>query len=767
MAPSGMRKIVGWCDDGVRDGWRVETWCGGVYECSGAHRFWVRSPDGTEGWKCADELSEQDYVAIARGRADFGSRVLDNEEAYALGLLIADGSLGDSRPKGTVSLRIDKQVPVLERVAPTIRKWQLATKPYVNARTSIRPTNPRHAVLVAGSVRWPEFLLSNFGLHLGYSETRSVPTAVLEGNRDTVRFFLKGYFDGDGWCDTSAKVSTASRLLAEQVRALLLGLGVACRLKVKATTKLPAHVIEVNDTITFAKEVGFTPYGLTKDKNFAAVLVSAGNTNVDTVPYLGEVIREAARSVIAYRHHVASVRNISAYYADRRPSRTVLGEWLAWLPDSPALRELRRVYDDDYFWSRVVSKRQSAVGRIDCEVEGDHAYISNGAVSHNTMIFQLPAVMRRDRPVLVISPLIALMRSQVQRALKEGIPAAALTSQYTPRQQREVIDQIPNLSLLYVAPERFEDSRFLDAIRRTPPWLVAIDESHSVSDWGLSFRPAYRFARDMLVQSGLDEGLQWLALTASATEEVVADLRQQYGMQDAKLYRFSCDRPNLDYVVERCVRGMKMVKIQRLVESSLSDGGCAIVYTQSRREAEELAEWFRKSNPRRPCKHYHAGIGKPQRAEVERLFFDKEIDVVFSTCAFGMGIDRSDVRLVVMHGMPKSIEDFYQMAGRAGRDGERCKAVALYAGDDDYKKREWLIKNGHDLENNRFKENYGMHDPKFAQAIDQQLRLLKQLDWFMRSRECRAVLLRRYFGEKDGVACGRCDACKFSMGGRP
>jgi ATP-dependent DNA helicase RecQ len=358
------------------------------------------------------------------------------------------------------------------------------------------------------------------------------------------------------------------------------------------------------------------------------------------------------------------------------------------------------------------------------------------------------------------------MRDQVQRALSLGIPAVAVTSQHSPSELAKVMAAMPRACLIYAAPERFDNATFHTMLSVNPPWLVAADESHSVGEAGLSFRPAYRFVRDLLDRRSTGFDTQWLAVTASATEEVVQDIRDTFRMQQARLIRLSCDRPNLSYRVQTCPTSEKFREVKRLLDLHLKDGGAAIVYTLKRTDAEELASYL-QSRGRRAL-HYHAGMTKKgERQGVEEAFFSKSVDVVVATSAFGMGIDRSDVRLVCMAGMPKSPEDFYQMAGRAGRDGRPSVAVTLYDERRDYNFRKWLINSGKDLSENQYSQRYGFSDAKFEQAKARQLDLLAAVDRFLRSWNCRAVLLRRYFGEEPGQPCGNCDNCLQAKVARP
>lgn len=373
-----------------------------------------------------------------------------------------------------------------------------------------------------------------------------------------------------------------------------------------------------------------------------------------------------------------------------------------------------------------------------------------------SVCFQLPALLRQDRPVLVISPLIALMRDQVQQALGRGIPAVAVTSQNTPAENRRILANLHRTSLIYAAPERLDNGNFAQALSACPPWLVALDESHSVgSEAGLAYRPAYRFVEEFLRGA---QRPQWLGLTASATPDTIDDIRERLGLQRAKLVRLSCDRPNLRYRVEHVTVGQKLGRLAAILKQHRG-GGAAIVYCAFRKDCEELVAPFLQRELGVAVRHYHAGMKAPERREVEGLFFGRRLDVVVATCAFGMGIDRPDVRCVVMHGMPKSVEDFYQSVGRGGRDGEVCQAVALYDAREDLRKRRWLIQNGRDLEKNQYTTERGWTDDKFKDAQERQLDLLDECDKFLRSRFCRSQLLRRYFGEEPGAPCGTCDNC--------
>jgi ATP-dependent DNA helicase RecQ len=259
------------------------------------------------------------------------------------------------------------------------------------------------------------------------------------------------------------------------------------------------------------------------------------------------------------------------------------------------------------------------------------------------------------------------------------------------------------------------------------------------------------------------EAPQWLTVTASATAATLADVQSRLGLEQAQVIRFTVDRPNLTYRVENLSVGGKLFRIPKLLREALGDcekgSGAAIIYTLSRTDAEELSGYLQSQ--KFPADFYHAGLPPKKREEVERRFFSKELNIVCSTCAFGMGIDRSDVRLVVMHGMPKSVEDLYQSMGRAGRDGKPSRCVALYDPSRDFEKRKWLINNGKNVE--RMAETFtdrGYSDAKLEEAREQQHALLRRVDTFLRSNRCVVQGLKVYFDEPAGEPCGRCSSCK-------
>jgi ATP-dependent DNA helicase RecQ len=296
-----------------------------------------------------------------------------------------------------------------------------------------------------------------------------------------------------------------------------------------------------------------------------------------------------------------------------------------------------------------------------------------------SLCYQLPALMRDDL-TLVVSPLVSLMQDQVD-ALAAAAPgrAALVNAQRDAADNRAALERAAagELRLLYVAPERFSSAPFLESMRDTKIGLFVVDEAHCVSQWGHDFRPDY---------FRLADAARWLqaeaiiASTATATPQVANDIAVRLGLRDAVRVSTGFDRPNLSFAVLPCASTQAK---HRHIASALSEPGAtpAIVYAGTRAGAEKLAGHL-QSALEGAVGVYHAGLGRDQRAEVQRRFMDGRLDVVVATNAFGMGIDKADVRTVCHESVPGSIEAYYQEAGRAGRDGRPARALLFAEGRD-------------------------------------------------------------------------------------
>jgi ATP-dependent DNA helicase RecQ len=307
-----------------------------------------------------------------------------------------------------------------------------------------------------------------------------------------------------------------------------------------------------------------------------------------------------------------------------------------------------------------------------------------------SLCYQLPAIVLGERGgvTLVVSPLIALMKDQVDVLRSRNVSAVALTSAAGTEEQREILDGIRSgaFTLIFVAPERFRSPRFVEALQATASRiaLVAIDEAHCISEWGHDFRPDYRRLGQVIADL---KPPRLAAFTATATPEVRVDIAVQLGMVDARLHVRGFDRPNLHYVVQKS--GGAADKSEQLAELvRMRDGGVALVYAATRKNAETYAAALKKAGMR--ARVYHAGLEDTVREKAQDVFMAGELDVIVATNAFGMGVDKSNIRLVVHADIPRSPEAYYQEAGRGGRDGKPTKCVLLF-NHGDIRLQEFLI----------------------------------------------------------------------------
>lgn len=292
-----------------------------------------------------------------------------------------------------------------------------------------------------------------------------------------------------------------------------------------------------------------------------------------------------------------------------------------------------------------------------------------------SVCYQLPALLL-DGLAIVVSPLLALMKDQVDALARNGVAAAAINSTVPREEQAAILRSAAEgaLRLLYVAPERFQDGRFTAALRGVRVSLLAIDEAHCISQWGHDFRPSYRDLGGVRARLG-DPPV--VALTATADPKVREDIAARLELRDADVRVAGFDRPNLRFHAVR-VKSQKE-KLERVAELLEALGGeaSAIVYCATRKRVESLTEALQRRHVR--CARYHAGMEEADRARIQNAFARDSLRVIVATNAFGLGIDKPDVRLVVHHDLPESIEAYYQEAGRAGRDGDPAECVLLFA----------------------------------------------------------------------------------------
>ncbi|HKT15760.1 MAG TPA: DNA helicase RecQ [Allosphingosinicella sp.] len=367
---------------------------------------------------------------------------------------------------------------------------------------------------------------------------------------------------------------------------------------------------------------------------------------------------------------------------------------------------------------------------IDRVMAGRHTLAVMPTGSGKSLCYQIPA-LARPGTALIISPLIALMHDQIRAAQAFGIAAAALTSADDDRQA--VIERLKqgDLDLLYAAPERATGEGFRQLLRQVPLALVAIDEAHCVSEWGHDFRPDYRLLRPLLDEHG---DVPRLALTATADHQTRADIAVQLGIPADGLVLAGFDRPNIRYHVR------PRDNLGKQLKDLLADQpGPGIVYAPTRAAAERIAE--RIASDGRAAGVYHAGLEPAVRARAQAAFVASEQMVMVATIAFGMGIDKPDVRFVAHAGLPKSIEAYYQETGRAGRDGDPAQAWLFWGAEDFSRARRRIAT---EVAENR------------RQGERQRLNALGAL---AETASCRRALLLRHFGEDPPERCGNCDNC--------
>jgi len=313
---------------------------------------------------------------------------------------------------------------------------------------------------------------------------------------------------------------------------------------------------------------------------------------------------------------------------------------------------------------------------IEAALAGRDALIVLPTGGGKSLCYQLPPLVT-GKPTLVISPLIALMADQLDGLKLLGVNAVAVHSQLDPGEARDAFDRIRlgDAKVILTSPERALTAGFLTAINAIPGGLgaLAIDEAHCVSHWGHDFRPEYRRLRELRANLG---NPPCQAFTATATPRVQDDIVEQLGLQDPIVEVGHVDRPNLTYRIKRRERATAQVADAIKKAQEGDPGSAAIVYCLSRKDAEEMASGLAAQGI--DAKHYHAGLAANKRKKIQDAFTRERLDVVVATVAFGMGIDRSNVRLVVHACMPKSIEAYQQEAGRAGRDGLPAECLLLY-----------------------------------------------------------------------------------------
>ncbi|HEY6837985.1 MAG TPA: DNA helicase RecQ [Geobacteraceae bacterium] len=374
--------------------------------------------------------------------------------------------------------------------------------------------------------------------------------------------------------------------------------------------------------------------------------------------------------------------------------------------------------------------QEEVIGRI---CGGGDAFVLMPTGGGKSLCYQVPA-LARPGTALVVSPLISLLKDQVDALTANGVAAAAYNSSHGEKEARRVLAEFHSgrLDLLYVAPERLMSPAFLERLNTVPLALFAIDEAHCVSQWGHDFRPEYVALGRLRT---LFPDVPLLALTATADPQTRGDIVRNLGLGSAPLFIGGFDRPNIRYtVVEKQKPFNQLTAFLRE-----RPGSPGIVYALSRKRVEEVAEKLAASGIAAAA--YHAGLPDRERQRVQEAFQRDDLQVVVATVAFGMGIDKPNVRFVVHYDLPKNIESYYQETGRAGRDGLPAEALLLF-GYGDIAISRALIENGTNAEQVRI-----------------ELHKLNAMVGFAEALTCRRRVLLGYFGERLEEDCGNCDVC--------
>ncbi|MBR3434881.1 MAG: DNA helicase RecQ [Bacteroidales bacterium] len=378
---------------------------------------------------------------------------------------------------------------------------------------------------------------------------------------------------------------------------------------------------------------------------------------------------------------------------------------------------------------------------INSILDGHDTFVIMPTGGGKSLCYQLPAMIR-EGTAIVVSPLIALMKNQVDAVrytAGQECVAHFLNSSLSKLQTKEVKDDLlkGGTKLLYVAPETLSKEDTVEFLKQLPISFFAIDEAHCISEWGHDFRPEYRRLRDAIDSINCHAPI--LALTASATPKVQQDIIKNLKMEHAKLFISSFNRPNLYYEVRH--KPDSTVELHKEIVKFIrqNEGKSGIIYCLTRKRVEDLAELLQLNGIK--ALPYHAGLENKVRAENQDKFLMEEVNVIVATIAFGMGIDKPDVRFVIHYDIPKSLEGYYQETGRAGRDGGEGQCIAFYS--------------EHDIERlYKFFTDKNITEQEMAQQ------LVQEVVSYAESSACRRLNLLRYFGEDyPAENCGNCDNC--------
>ena len=369
-----------------------------------------------------------------------------------------------------------------------------------------------------------------------------------------------------------------------------------------------------------------------------------------------------------------------------------------------------------------------------------------------SLCYQLPALIFEGL-TLVISPLIALMKDQIDVLQKRGMPASFINSSLSEKEiKKRTAEALKGkIKILYIAPERL-NSGFNSVLRKIPISFAAIDEAHCVSTWGHDFRPDYRAIKECI--ETLPKRPIVAGFTATATPEVREDIVESLGLKKPRVFVRGFDRPNLRFFAKGWLDEFSRdSEVLRLAKSLPKPG---IVYVGKRDKAEELAVHLTDNGI--PALPYHAGLRTEDRTVIQEMFMREKASVVVATIAFGMGIDRADVRFVIHAGMPGTLERYYQEAGRAGRDSKPATCFLLHSGKDGALQNYFINKN--------YEESIdrGKPEDEAAAVRDLKYQKLKQMENYVMADSCKRKIILDYFGDENAPKRKNCQGCDYCLG---
>lgn len=398
--------------------------------------------------------------------------------------------------------------------------------------------------------------------------------------------------------------------------------------------------------------------------------------------------------------------------------------------DTQHYQKCAKILKDTFGYAEFRAGQMEVIDKI---LNGQDALILLPTGGGKSLCYQVPA-LALEGITIVVSPLISLMQDQVQQLTAQGVKAAYLNSSQDAEESQQITEQLfrGELDLLYVAPERLLKSYFLNSLHRVKVSLIAVDEAHCVSHWGHDFRQDYRQLGRLKSQF---QNVPFIALTATADHATQVDIQHQLQLDNPFVFKGGFDRPNIRYNLLAKYKGFDQV----VAFVKQQDGAAGIVYCNSRAKVDDLTQRLQSAGIK--CDAYHAGRYTATREFVQTQFLKDDLQVVIATVAFGMGINKSNVRFVVHHDVPRSVESYYQETGRAGRDGMPAEALLLFDERDAARIKQWIS-------TGTAPDRYDIEMHKF-----------EAMEAFAEAQTCRRQVLLNYFSDYREEQCGNCDIC--------